>query len=402
MIAVVAQYSLNFLPGENGRFTDLASRFAAIDRTVLLTSDFSHSLKKKKEPVCLPEDYEVVLIPTPPYSKNVSLSRLHSCSVFAKNVRKYLETLEYLKLVYCAVPTPDAGKEVEKFCKKRGIPFVLDIQDLWPDAFYMALNIPIVSDILFAPMKRTADTLYRSTENLVAVSQTYIDRATKAVGHTTKREQVAFLGNSLKRFDEAAQAAPGASEADSFTVGYIGTLSYSYDLPIVIDAIARLQEKGKKLRFLVMGNGPLRGSFENYARQRGIQAEFTGRLAYEEMVKRLVRCQVAVNPIVKNSAGSIINKVGDYAAAGLPVVNTQECLEYRTLVEEYQCGINCPVGQWQPVAEALEKLMEEENLRREMGKNARRMAEDLFDRDKTYDRITAFGKDIYEGIGNQQ
>ena len=50
MIAIVAQYTINFNPGENGRFTDLASRFAAIDRTVLLTSDFSHREKKKKQP----------------------------------------------------------------------------------------------------------------------------------------------------------------------------------------------------------------------------------------------------------------------------------------------------------------------------------------------------------------
>lgn len=400
MIAVVAQYSINFLPGENGRFTDLGSRFAAIDRTVLLTSDFSHSLKKRKHPEVLPEDYEVVLIPTPPYSKNVSPARLHSCSAFAKNARKHLESLQDLKLVYCAVPTPDAGKEVAQFCKKRGIPFVLDIQDLWPDAFYMAMNIPVVSNVLFAPMKHTVDTLYRSTENLIAVSQTYIDRATKAVGHVPKREMVAFLGNSLKRFDEAAREA-GPLEG-IFTVAYIGTLSYSYDLPVVIDAIAQLQKKGKKLRFLVMGDGPLRGNFEEYARQRGIQAEFTGRLAYEEMVKRLVGCHVAVNPIVKGSAGSIINKVGDYAAAGLPVVNTQECPEYRDLVEQYRCGINCPVGQWQPVADALEQLMDEEALRKEMGINARRLAEEKFDRDKTYERIVEFVKEVYEGSGNQQ
>lgn len=396
MIAMVAQYSIDFKIGDNGRFTDLAECFAAIDDTVLVTSDFSHGEKKKKQPEKLPDRYAVQFVETPAYQKNISLKRIYSCAVFAKNARKYLETLDDLKLVYCAVPTPDAGKEVAQFCKKRGIPFVLDIQDLWPDAFYMVLNIPVVSKLLFAPMKYTADSAYRMTDNLVAVSQTYIDRATKEIGHTAKRELVAFLGNSMKRFDAAAQAAPKASGAEPFTVGYIGTLSYSYDLPIVIQAVAHLQKKGKQIRLLVMGRGPLQEKFEALAKEYAIDAEFTGMLPYEEMVKRLVGCHVAVNPIVKGSAGSIINKVGDYAAAGLPVVNTQECPEYRELVEKYRCGINCPVGQWKPVAQALEKLLEDEHLRMEMGANARRLAEDKFDRDRSYLRIADFVREIYE------
>lgn len=395
MIAIVAQYSGDFLPGENERFCDLALRFAQIDDTVLISSDFSHKFKKKKQPQVFPEEYAVRLVETPPYRKNISPQRLYSCSVFAKNLKKVLEDIPDLKLVYCAVPSPDAGAVAAKLCKKRGIPFVLDVQDLWPDAFYMALNIPVVSDILFAPMKAVSDGLYRNTENVIAVSQTYVDRATKDIGHRAKRELVAFLGTSLQKFDEAAGAAKPSEDA-TFTAGYIGTLSYSYDIPAVIEAIAHLQEKGKKVRFLVMGDGPLRQQFEALAAQKGIDAEFTGRLPYEEMVKRLVQCHVAVNPIVKNSAGSIINKVGDYAAAGLPVVNTQECPEYRELVERYNCGINCPVGQWEPVAEALERLMDDEKLRLEMGKNARRLAEDWFDRDKSYEKIADFVKTVYE------
>lgn len=395
MIAIVAQYSGDFLPGENERFCDLALRFAQIDDTVLITSDFSHKFKKKKQPQVIPEEYAVRLVETPSYQKNISPKRLYSCSVFAKNLRKVLEDLPELKLVYCAVPSPDAGAVAARLCKKRNIPFVLDIQDLWPDAFYMALNIPVVSDILFAPMKAVSDGLYRNTENVIAVSQTYVDRATKDIGHRAKRELVAFLGTSLQKFDEAAGSEKPSEDAP-FTVGYIGTLSYSYDIPVVIEAVAHLQEKGKKIHFLVMGDGPLRQQFEEFAAQKGIGAEFTGRLPYEEMAKRLVQCHAVVNPIVKNSAGSIINKVGDYAAAGLPVVNTQECPEYRQLVESYHCGINCPVGQWQGVADALERLMDDEKLRLEMGKSSRRLAEDRFDRDKSYEKIADFVKTVYD------
>ena len=91
-----------------------------------------------------------------------------------------------------------------------------------------------------------------------------------------------------------------------------------------------------------------------------------------------------VNPITGSSAASIINKHGDYAASGLPVLNTQDSAEYRALVEEYQMGFNCKNGDAAELAEKLATLMASEPLRREMGKNARRCAEERFDRKTSY------------------
>ena len=97
----------------------------------------------------------------------------------------------------------------------------------------------------------------------------------------------------------------------------------------------------QNIKFIVMGDGPLKSEFEDYAREKNVNAEFLGRLEYEKMTGILCACDIAVNPIKAKSAGSIINKVADYAAAGLPVINTQECEEYRNLVENYKIGFNC-------------------------------------------------------------
>jgi glycosyltransferase involved in cell wall biosynthesis len=108
-----------------------------------------------------------------------------------------------------------------------------------------------------------------------------------------------------------------------------------------------------------------------------------------------------VNPIVKKSAGSIINKVGDYAAAGLAVINTQESLEYRNLLEKYNCGINCENGNCEDVAKAIEWMIDHPLERIAMGKQARKMAEDLFDRDKSYQNIQDYVRGIYENFNNK-
>ena len=108
---------------------------------------------------------------------------------------------------------------------------------------------------------------------------------------------------------------------------------------------------------MIIGDGPLREKFTCYANEKEIYAEFTGRLSYEKMVGLLCSCDIVVNPINKGAAQSITNKVGDYALSGLPVINTQECEEYRMLI------------------------------RLQMGKQSRVLAEERFDRRKTYESI---------------
>ena len=197
-----------------------------------------------------------------------------------------------------------------------------------------------------------------------------------------------FLGTDLNYFDECAKKNKVEFDDDLVRIAYIGTLGHSYNIPIVIDAIRYLNDKGiNNLKFIIMGDGPLKEEFENYAEEKKVDCQFTGRLEYEKMVGLLCSCDIAVNPIKKGSAGSIINKVGDYAAAGLPVINTQENNEYRNLVEEYKIGFNCENNNSNDLAEKINILWNDEKSRKEFGNNNRKLAEKKFNRNRTYNEI---------------
>ena len=114
---------------------------------------------------------------------------------------------------------------------------------------------------------------------------------------------------------------------------------------------------------------------------------FTGSLPYFEMVWVLSRCDIAVNPISKGAAQSIINKHMDYAMAGLPIINTQECKEYRDLVDKYKMGFNCENGNVVDLAEKILYLVKNKELREKMGSNSRKCAEEKFDRKQSYKNI---------------
>ena len=110
-------------------------------------------------------------------------------------------------------------------------------------------------------------------------------------------------------------------------------------------------------------------------------------MKYPQMCGLLAACDVTVNPIKGKSAASIINKHADYAASGLPVINTQESAEYRKLVADYNMGFNCENGDSTDMAEKLKMLLKNKELRQQMGENSRRCAEERFDRSNTYQKI---------------
>lgn len=374
----------------NNRFNYLANLLAeAGNKVELVTSSFSHRDKKQRTVCEEDKSYSTTLIPEPTYSKNVSIKRLfYSHRTMAKNLKKYLASAEKPDVVYCAVPSLDVAYVAAQYAKKNGIKFVIDVQDLWPEAFQMVLPLKMVGKVLFAPWKRKADKIYAAADEVVAVSQTYADRA-MSVNKKCQKPHVVYLGTDLATFDSFAEnKAIYAKEEGKLYLGYCGTLGASYDIPCVLNALEILRNRGVETPcFVVLGDGPNKASYEAMVKEKGLDVLFTGRLPYDQMCASLTVCDMLVNPIVKGAAQSIINKHADYAASGKAVINTQECTEYRELVEKHKCGINCAVGNAEEVADAISHLMKQTEERLQMGANAREMAEQLFDRKNSYTAI---------------
>lgn len=386
-IVIVSQYlrDIENFEGNNSRFLYLANMLIKDGNEVeIITSDFNHAKKRHFGGVGDIENITITVCHEAGYPKNISLKRVKSHKELAGNIKKYLMTRKVPDVLYVAVPSLSVADVCANYCKKNKTRFIVDVQDLWPEAFKMVVNIPVLSEIGFYPMKKRAERVYSSADEIVSVSKTYTERVLSVnikckVGHSV------FLGTDLEIFDENVKKNSFDKDGRNFVIGYCGTLGASYDITCVIDALSLLENHNYV--FLVMGDGPRKEEFEVYAKNKNVNCEFTGRLSYPEMCGRLFTCDIVVNPITHGAAQSIINKHADYAASGLPVINTQECLEYRSLVEEYNMGFNCNNSDPEDMAKKIQLLMDDPGLRKKMGNNARKCAEKRFDRSNSYQEI---------------
>lgn len=390
-IVIIANFVGGLHGTDNNRFPYLANMLCKNDSVELVASTFCHGEKSCRTNV-FNYPFKVTLLEEPGYKKNICLKRFWSHYVWGKNVLKYLMTRKKPDVVYCAIPSLTAPAKVSEYCKKNGIRFVIDIQDLWPEAFQMVFKVPVLSNLLFAPFKRIAEKAYSNADEIVAVSQTYVDRAL-SVNKKGAKGHAVFIGTNLDTFDDNVQRnidqyKNALSKKDEVWLGYCGTLGKSYDLPTVFEALDWLKKQQISVpKFIIMGDGPRRVEFEAYARQKGLNVSFTGKIPYDKMCALLSLCDIVINPIVGLSVASIINKHADYAAVGKPVINTQNSLEYKNLVENYKMGINCENGNAAEIAHAIERLVLHDSLKLKMGKNARVCAEEKFDRKKSYAQI---------------
>lgn len=395
-IVIISHFCEDFSKMDNDRFLYIAKKLCKKHDVEIITSDFRHTTKRhrNKSKTILP--FKITFLHEPGYTKNVCLKRFISHRVWGRRVEQYIRTRKKPDVVYCAVPSLTGPNLVAKYCERNNIRFVIDVQDIWPEAFQMVVNVPVVSQIAFAPFKILANGIYKRADAICAVSDTYCRRAVR-VNRKVKTTTTVFLGTELASFDRYAAENPILEKKnEEIWIAYCGTLGSSYDLICVIDAFCILGDS--RLRLIVMGDGPKKEEFETYAKVKNVQVEFVGRLQYNVMCSLLSSCDITVNPIVHMAAQSIINKHADYAASGKPVVSTQEAKEYKNLIDEYHMGFNCRNNDGYDLAENIKTLIDHKEMRKRMGMNARRCAEEKFDRKVTYKLLENIILKNLEGI----
>lgn len=384
------------LPGEKGlgRLFYLAELFTKYGYEVeVITSRFQHWEKKFRDAAEIAKiapSCKITLLEETGYTKNVQVKRILSHRKLAKNIREYLEQNEY-DLIYNMIPDNHLSAVAAEYAKKHNIPFVIDVEDLWPEAMRMVFDVPVISNILFSYYTVYAKKAYKLADAVVGSSDGYRDEPLK-YGVTIPNKVTVYVGNELAAFDqEAAENLAKVEKKDGeFWVTYAGTLGTSYDIATLIRAADVLKRRGVgNLRVVLLGDGPMRGEFEALAKELSGNVTFVGYVPHSLMSAYLVKSDVTINSLVRKAAQSIVSKIGDYLASGKPMINTGMDPEFRGKVETDGFGINVEPENVEALADVIKNLMDHPENCERMGKIARRIGETQFDRPRSYRKIIA-------------
>lgn len=373
----------DLLPGEGARLQRYGllcrSLTEAGHRVVWWSSDFCHLSKRRR--VSPGPDFgevEIRLVPTRPYGRNISLSRVWSHLCYARMWRKLAEASgERPDLIVASLPPLGACEEAVAFARRVGCAVVVDLMDAWPEVFEQLVPRPFL-----APLYRQAQRILDGATAVAGVGQTYLDLA------RSKRSSVpihrCYHGIDLPTFSPERCAPVGVR------LCYVGNLGVQYNLPELVEAVRLARARGIPATLDVAGDGPRRAWLESVC---GEGIAYHGLLGQGELAGLMATCTVGVVPMRSSTWVAVPYKLADYCAAGLAIANGLggECAR---LVEEYRCGEPYNPQAPRTLLALIEKWAREPHLLRSMQTASRRLAEARFDAARIYPRFVAWLENI--------
>jgi len=180
-----------------------------------------------------------------------------------------------------------------------------------------------------------------------------------------------------------------------FVALYAGAHGMSNDLGVVLEAAKQLSVR-QDIQIVFLGDGKEKANLQAQAAEMRLDnVAFLPPVAKSGMADVLAgteACIAILKPLDEYKT-TYPNKVFDYMAAGRPVVLAIDGV-IREVVEAAGCGIFCPPGDPQAMADVIRKLADDPGHSREMGLAGRRYLEAHFSREVIADKF----REILEGM----
>ena len=177
------------------------------------------------------------------------------------------------------------------------------------------------------------------------------------------------------------------------TILSVGRLVPFKGFEVLLEACAELDRRNFDFRCQIIGDGPLRERLETMIAELrlGRRVELCGALSQTDVFAKLQNCDIfALASVVDADGASDVfpTVIMEAMACARPVVSTKLAGIPESVIDG-ATGLLVAPGDWEALADALDKLIRNATLRRNMGEVGRRRAQNDFSVGKTIEPLLA-------------
>jgi len=256
----------------------------------------------------------------------------------------------------------------------RRIPFILNVQDLFPQSI---IDLGLLKNPKVINWFEKMETFLYSQANMVTVHSSGNRRHVIDSGGADDRVTImpnwvdtSFIrpGNRKNKFSSEYHL------DDSFVVSFAGVMGFSQDLDVMIGA-AKMLVENNDIRWIIVGDGVEKDRLVAQVKELNLEQNiiFVPMVPREEYPSVLHASDVSLATLHSDVNTPVVpSKILSIMAAGKPVIVAMNLDgDAPRLVEEAECGICVPPGDSKALAEAVVKLYQDPALVITMGKNGR-------------------------------
>ena len=378
------------------RAMNLSDKLVDAGHTVVLwSSAFSHQGKKHRANVYktykVSSKLEVRLIPSFGYQKHVGIGRLLDHAQMAWNLKKVLNKEGGVPdIAFVGYPPIETATVMSGWLKKREVPMILDVKDLWPSMFVEVFpkTIQPIVKIVFYPYFYMARRTINEAASLSAMAPAFLDwvldfahkdksqndkvfRLTSSRGAVTKEE----MSLAQKWWDNQ-----GVDKTKTL-IFFVGSFMSVFDF----EPVAVAAEKLENVQFVLCGEG----DYLNMVKEtmQGLDNVIFPGWVDRPKIEALAEISIASLAPYKNIDNFIVNtpnKIVDALLLGLPILSPLKG-EVETLIKSNKVGFTYSDNM--PLGDCIQSLINNDKMQKKMSENAKKLYDEEFEFDKVYDSL---------------
>ena len=339
-----------------------------------------------------------------PYSNNDGkMARAKAFLRYATKSIHYAMHEDY-DLIFCTTTPLTSGIPglfAKWFRRKK---FVFEVRDFWPDS----------TKTLFAAVGKKypwyldwglsflGNRCYRAADACIGLAPGICD-AIKSHSQKGKRVELIPNGCDLDLFSPEKRGKlelAGVNEGDTVAV-FTGAHGVANGLGAVLDAAAVLKQKGRNdIKMVFVGNGMMKQALVERAEKEGLDnCLFFKPVPKTELTKIVCSADIGMQ-ILTNATffyyGTSPNKFFDFISSGLPVINNYPGW-IADMINENKCGVAVEPLNAEAFADGLIYLTDHPEERKQMGANARKLAERDFNRENLSTQFVDYLESVING-----
>lgn len=282
-----------------------------------------------------------------------------------------------VSLVYS--PPLTLYKTAYKLGKRFGFSFVLNVQDIFPQN---AIDLGMIKNkILVKFFKRIEKKAYRLSNIITVHSENNANILNKEYSNITASKL-----HVVENFIDTEFVKPGSKKnpyskkhnlIEEFVVSFAGTLGYSQDMDVIIEAAKRL--KKTNIKFLIVGDGVK----HNLVKKTKYDFDLNNLIVLPSVPKEvypqvLNSSDISLVTLTEDVNTPVVpSKILSIMSAGIPVLATMNLDgDAPKLINKAKAGYVFPAGDSKSLADAILRLYNDRELREKLGKNGRKYVEE--------------------------
>jgi len=317
-------------------------------------------------------------------SKGVIARLLNYFSFVFSSIVIGLSKVKKHDIIICESPPLFLGISALILKWMKGAKLVFNVSDLWPES---AEKLDIVTNkTLLGISYKLESFIYRHSELVSGQTQGIV----KNINQRFANLNTYWLPNGID-FNQYNINADGDNfrkennySSNDFVLMYAGIIGHAQGLDVILDC-AKILESDKKIKFLIIGDGPEKSRLvERKTDMRLDNVSFMGNIPRASMSETIAACDAYIVPLKRNDLflGAIPSKLFEPLAMGKPILLGVDGEARELFITRGKAGLFFEPENANDLSDKISEMILNKSNSEQMGLNGKKYVAENFNRKK--------------------